>query len=112
MMKTSNEFNSNYVERSKLCHNMYSIGRSSEVEQMRFSDIVWDTLHKIPNIGWREPKTQTIQGMAHMNYYNPKKYYICNEHAMACALVADDKILSRDKDDNDKDCVFYINKKE
>lgn len=45
-----------------------------------------------------------------MNYYNPDKYIICNEHAIASACNANNKLLSQDKDNNDKD-FFYMTKK-
>lgn len=74
----------------------------------RFSEIAWDTLHKTPDIGWKEPQTQTILGVAHINY--PDLHVICNEHAMACAFIASNKKLSQVKDNNDKDFVFYMAK--
>ena len=107
IMKSSTLSNSNYVDRSKLCHSTYSMGRSSEVEQMRFSEMVWDPYVKVINIGWREPKTKNSYGMSHMNYHDPDLYEIDNEHAMACAFIEDNRMLCREVDDDKRDYIFY-----
>jgi hypothetical protein len=108
IMKSSTLSNENYVERSKLCHSTYSMGRSSEVQQMRFSEMVWDPYVQVIDIGWREPKTKNSYGMSHMNYHDPDFYEIDNEHAMACAFIADNGMLSREVDDDNRDYVFYL----
>ena len=96
------------IDRVKLLHTFYSIGRNLEHADTQFSGMGWDALLNCADIGIRERKTKQHYTLAMTNHCkaDTKKYKVCYMHAMALAMVADTDILIRCDDDKNEDFLF------
>ena len=96
------------IDRLKLLHTFYSMGRNSEHGDIQFSDMGWDPLLNYADIGIRKRKTKQHYALAMTNHHkaDTNKYKICYEHGMASAMVADTDILIRSDDNKNADFLF------
>ena len=105
-IKKSTIYNSELLKiRAQIVISAFAVSRGGEIKWCRFSFWTYDTRFSVIDIGWCELKTSNWYSMPLVNFADPDCFEVDPLHAIACACIADHKILNRYGDDN-RDFVF------